>query len=195
MYTIVLAAVLTTGHAAPAADIYEDIRDLKKGVEELRQGQKEIETEGLKLVIAGLRQKITDEKLDELRRDIRTLQYEEMLPKALGGVTPFWLHHHWHGARHPLLMPGTARLESVGHRSVISLQVPAGATFNVNGEEIAMVTTTPTFITPPLEPGRDYFYDFKVTVTQDGKTVTKTKRVTVRAGGLVRVIYDDMEVR
>jgi uncharacterized protein (TIGR03000 family) len=194
MYTIVLAAVLSTGPTAPAADIYEDIRDIKREVEELRQGQSQIQAEGLKLVIAGLRQKLTDEKLDELRRDIRTLQNEELTPHALRGLLPLWLHHHLHGAVHPH-MPGAARLEPVGHRSVVSLQVPAGATFTANGEQIPLDSANPTFITPPLEPGRDYFYDLKVDVTQDGKTVTKTKRVPVRAGGLVRVNYDDMEAR
>ena len=181
MYTIVLAAVLTTGNAAPAADIYEDIRDLKREVEGLRKDQSQFRAEALKLVIAGLRQKLTDEKLDELRRDIRDLKNEEVVvPGGVAGVVP-------------LRMPGVASLEPVGNRAVISLQVPAGATFYVNDKEVALLTTNPTFITPPIEPGKDYFYDFKVTVTEDGKAVTRTKRVKVRAGGVVPLNYADME--
>src|SRR6516164_3437979 len=106
MYTIVLAAVLTTGNAVPGTDIYEDIRDLKREVEGLRKDQSQFRAEALKLVIAGLRQKLTDEKLDELRRDIRDLKYEEVL---VPGVVP-------------LHMPGVASLEPVGNRAVISLQ-------------------------------------------------------------------------
>ncbi|HEY7423055.1 MAG TPA: TIGR03000 domain-containing protein [Gemmataceae bacterium] len=177
MYTIVLAAVLTTGNAAPAADIYEDIRDLKREVEGLRQDQSQFRAEALKLVIAGLRQRLTDEKLDELRRDIRTLKYEEVVT----GV--------------PLHMPGVTSLEPVGNRTVVSLQVPAGATFYVNDKEVTLLTTNPSFITPPLETGKDYYYDFKVTVTEDGKAVTRIKRVKVRAGGVVQLNYADMEAR
>jgi len=178
MYTIVLAAALTAGNAAPGADIYEDIRDIKKEVEELRQGQKQFEVEGLKLVIAGLRQRLTDEKLDELRRDLRDLKYEEMVPGAV-----------------PLPMPGVAGLTPLTGRTVVTLRVPAGATFFVNDRQIALNSTNPSFLTPPLDPGRDYFYDFKISYVQDGKTVTRVKRVTVRSGGLVRVNYEDMEVR
>jgi uncharacterized protein (TIGR03000 family) len=182
MYTIVLAAALTAGNAAPGADIYEDIRDIKKEVKELRKGQAEIEVEGLKLIIAGLRQRITDEKLDELRRDIQILRYEEVVPGVAPGAVP-------------MPMPGVAALTPVVGRTVVSLKVPAGAKFFVNDQPIALTTTTPTFITPPLAPGRDYVYDFRVTAVEDGKTITRVKRVTVRAGGLVRVNYEDMEAR
>ena len=183
MYTIVLAAVLTTGNAAPAADLYEDLRDLKKEVEGLRREQSLSRDEALKLVIAGLRQRITDEKLDELRRDIRDLKEEELTPRAVH--LPLHMHH----------MHGMASLEPIGHRAVVSLQVPAGATFYVNDKEVALPTANPTFITPPLEPGRDYFYECKVTVTEDGKAVTRTKRVKVRAGGTVQLKYEEMETR
>jgi uncharacterized protein (TIGR03000 family) len=131
-----------------------------------------------KLLIAELRQRLTDEKLDELRRDIRTLKYE----KVITGVAPL-----------PLHMPGAASLEPIGSRTVVSVQVPAGATFYVNDKEIALPTTNPTFLTPPLAPGKDYFYDFKITAKQDGKTVTRTQRGTVQSGGIVRLNYADME--
>jgi uncharacterized protein (TIGR03000 family) len=179
MYTIVLAAALTTGNAAPGADVYQDIRDIKREVEELRKGQRELEAEGLKLVIAGLRERITDEKLAELRRDIQVLRYEEAVPGAVAAV--------------PLPMPSATGLTPLVGRTVVSLKVPAGASFYVNDQPVTLTSTTPTFITPPLEPGRDYVYDFKVTATEDGKTVTRVKRVTVRAGGLVRVNYEEME--
>ena len=180
MYTIVLAAALTTGNAAPGADIYQDIRDIKREVEELRKGQREVEIEGLKLVIAGLRERITDEKLAELRRDIQVLRYEEMIP----GVVP---------AMPVVPARSAAVLTPVVGRTVIALKVPVGATFYLNDQPVTLTSTTPMFITPPLEPGRDYVYDFKVTATEDGKTVTRVKRVTVRAGGLVRVNYEEME--
>lgn len=189
MYTIVLAAALTTGNTTPGADIYQDIRDLKQEVEELRRGQRRFRDEELKLIIAALRQKITDEKLDELRRDILGLSYDRVIVGPRAALLE-------RGVR-PLLSPsaGAASLEPIDQRTVISLQMPAGARLAVNDQDIPVRTATPAFITPPLEPGKDYSYDFKVTTTEDGKTVTRTKRVTVRAGGLVRLNYEDMEAR
>lgn len=175
MYSIVLASVLATGGAAPAGDIYADIRDLKKSVEELRVEQNDARIEELKLVIAGLREKITDEKLDEIRRDVRLLQQEEMTYTAV-----------------PLPLPSTRVVPSTA-RATITVQVPSGATFVVNKKEIPVPAVNPTFFTPPLERGKDYFYDCKVTVEQDGKTVTKIKRVKVHAGEVIQLDYDGME--
>jgi uncharacterized protein (TIGR03000 family) len=171
MYTIVLAAFLTTGNAAPAQDIRDDIKDLQKSVEELRKEQADARLDEMKDKIAGLRQRLLGEKLDEVRRDIYGLRYEE---EGYGGM--------------PLPMP-TA---SSGRHATISLQVPAGAVCFANDREIPLLSPGP-LVTPPLEPGRDYYYDFKVSVLQDGKTITRVKRVPVRAGAVVRLGYEDME--
>ncbi|HWG42933.1 MAG TPA: TIGR03000 domain-containing protein [Gemmataceae bacterium] len=173
MYTIVLAAFLTTGNAAPGQDIREDIRELQKSIDEVRKEQAIFRFEELKQTIAGLRQRLLDEKLDELRRDIRDLRYEEMGYGVLPAPVP--------------LMPSA-------QRATISLQVPAGAVFFANDREISLLSPAVSFVTPPLEPGRDYYYDFKVNVLQDGKTITRIKRVTVRAGAVVRLGYEDMEL-
>jgi uncharacterized protein (TIGR03000 family) len=175
MYTIVLAMALAPGSAAPAADIEMDLRDLKRSVAQLREEQTDARVEELKLVIAGLRQQITDEKLDELRRDIRALRrVEEFVP---GGAVAF-------------PMPAVV---TTANRATVAVEIPTGANFVVNDQQVLVPAVNPTFVTPPLEPGRDYFYDCKVTVNRDGKTVTKTKRVKVHAGEAVRINYEDME--
>jgi uncharacterized protein (TIGR03000 family) len=173
MYSIVLATVLTAGNAAPAADVYQDLRYLKRSVAQLREEQSDMRIEELKLLIAGLRQRITDEKLDELGRDIRQLQREEV---------------YYEYRALPLPMPS-----AVVSRATIAVEVPAGATFIVNKQEVPVPAVNSTFVTPPLEPNKDYFYDCKVTLVQDGKTITKIKRVKVRAGAVVRLTYEDME--
>jgi uncharacterized protein (TIGR03000 family) len=175
MYSILLATVLATGPATPAADIYEDIRDLKKSVAELRVEQNEARIAELKLIIAGLREKITDEKLDEIRRDVRLLQQRGVVY----GAVPLPLR--------------SLRGAPTGTRATIAVEVPAGATFIVDKKEIPVPAVNPTFVTPPLEPGKDYFYDCKVTVERDGKSVTKVKRVKVHAGEVIRLVYDEME--
>jgi uncharacterized protein (TIGR03000 family) len=177
MYSIVLAMTFVSGNAAPAADFYDDLRDLKRSVSELREEQKDTRIEELKLVIGGLRQRLTDEKLDELRRDIRALRHEEEMfytrPRAV--MLPM-----------PLAVTGATR-------ATVAVDVPAGATFIVNNKEILLPAINPVFVTPPLEPGKDYFYDCMVKVERDGTIVTKTKRFIVHAGEVVRINYADME--
>lgn len=181
MYTIVLATVLATGQAAPASDIQSDLRDLKKSVAELRVKQNDARIEDLKQVIANLRQRITDEKLDEIRRDVRLLQQEEVVYGAV--PVP--------GA--PTRMMPTAGVLPAPTRATITVKIPAGATFLVNKQEITVPRVNSTFVSPPLVPGKDYFYDCKVTCEQDGKTITKIKRVKVHAGEVIQLDYDGME--
>jgi len=175
MYTIVLAMALAPGSAAPAADIYTDISDLKRSIAQLREEQNDARIEELKLVIGGLRQQITDEKLDELRRDIRALRLEEEFVRPGAVVLP---------------MPS---IVTTANRATLAVEIPAGASFVVNDQQVPVPAVNPTFVTPPLEPGKDYFYDCKVTVNRDGKSVTKTKRVKIHAGEVVRINYEDMQ--
>jgi uncharacterized protein (TIGR03000 family) len=183
MFTIVLATALATGQAAPAADIQQEILELKKSVEQLRQEQNDARIDELKLVIAGLRQRVTDEKLDEIRRDVRLLQEQE----APYVVRPL-------PVRAARFVPSGVVVPSAT-RATIAVKVPAGASFVVNDKEIPVPPVDPTFVTPVLEPGKDYFYDCKVTVTEDGKTVTRTKRVKIQAGEVIRIDYKDMEAK
>lgn len=176
MYGIVLAMVLAPGGAAPAADLETDIRDLKRSVAQLRTEQNDARIDELKLVIRGLRQQITDDKLDELRRDIFALRWEDEFI---------------HGGSMMLPMPLT---QTAGpNRATVNVEIPAGATFVVNDQRVAVPPMNPTFVTPPLEPGKDYFYECKVTCNLDGKPATRTKRVRVRAGEVVRVNYENMD--
>ena len=175
MFSVVLAMVLAPGTAAPAADIETELRDLKRSIAQLRAEQNDTRIEELKLVIAGLRQKITDEKLDELRRDVLTMRGEEFV----------------RGRRMMYYMP----MATEANRATVSVEIPGAATFVVNDQQVAVPALDPTFVTPPLEPGKDYFYDCKVTVNRDGKPETRTKRVRVRAGEDVHINYEDMAAR
>jgi uncharacterized protein (TIGR03000 family) len=175
MYTIVLATLLSTGNTAPAADIYEDIRDLKRTVEEIKANQTQFRMEELKSTIADLRQRLMDEKLDELRRDVWDLRLEE------------------NGREMAVELPVMPHPSSSEPRGLLRLRLPAGASFVANDKEITLPSPNASFVTPPLEPGKDYYYDCKVTVNRDGKSVTRVKRVTVRAGAVARLDYDAME--
>jgi uncharacterized protein (TIGR03000 family) len=129
----------------------------------------------LKSTISDLRQRLMDEKLDELRRDIWDLRLEEASHEI------------------PVELPVMPHLGSSEPRGVLRLRLPAGASFVANDKEITLPSPNAAFVTPPLEPGKDYFYDCKVTVTREGKPVTRVKRVTVRAGAVSRLDYAAME--
>jgi uncharacterized protein (TIGR03000 family) len=178
MYGMLLATLLTADNAVLSTDIYEDIQELKKSVQEVRKEQSQARVDELQQTIARLRERLLAEKLDELRRNIQDLRYE-------GGSYP--------GGAWP--MPLMPRALPFGQRALISLQVPPGVLLSVNDREINLPSVNPSFVSPALEPGRDYVYDFKVTLMQDGKPVVRTKRVTVRPGAVVRLNYEDMEVR
>lgn len=183
MYSIVLAMALAPGNAAPAADIYDEIQDLKRSVAELREEQTQARVDELKLVIVELRQRITDDKLDELRRDLFMM-----------GHAGFYHGHasFYHGG--PMMNPMPPADRNLGRASV-AVEIPTGASFTVNNHEIPVPPGRQTFYTPPLEPGKDYFYDCKVTVRSEGKEVVKVKRLKVRVGEVARLNFEDMEAR
>jgi uncharacterized protein (TIGR03000 family) len=53
---------------------------------------------------------------------------------------------------------------------------------------------TRTFSTPTLEPGQAYYYMVRAEVMREGKPVSETRRVIVRAGQTIRADFKDMEV-
>jgi uncharacterized protein (TIGR03000 family) len=172
MYGIVLAASLAVGPAAPAYDgVMGALEDLKRQVDDLRKEQQEFRVEGLKQIIAALRQKRTEDQLDEIRRMVEDLR--SWRPTA-AAVAP------------RVVAPRALRMPPAD-RAFVSMVMPPGATLVVGDREIVLTSTTPTFVTPPLTPGKDYSYTFKVTAVSDGKPVSRIKQVVVRAGEAVNV--------
>ena len=60
MYSVVLAAVLGTGGMAPGWDTYEDLKDLKQSVDEVRKGQTKQRVEALKQTFTTPRRRSGD---------------------------------------------------------------------------------------------------------------------------------------
>ncbi|HXG08557.1 MAG TPA: TIGR03000 domain-containing protein [Gemmataceae bacterium] len=73
--------------------------------------------------------------------------------------------------------------------ATIQVALAADARLYVDGEPVALTSTTQSFLTPQLEPGREYFYTFKAEAIRDGKTVSETRRVSFRAGEVTRVDF------
>ena len=64
----------------------------------------------------------------------------------------------------------------------VALNVPADATVTVDGKATKATGAARVFATPELAPGQVYYYSFTATVVRDGKTLTATESVAVKAG-------------
>jgi uncharacterized protein (TIGR03000 family) len=67
------------------------------------------------------------------------------------------------------------------------VQLPAEARLLINGRPTRSTSPRRVFTSPPLRPGRAYYYTLKATLNRDGKTEVARKRVRVRAGRISRV--------
>jgi uncharacterized protein (TIGR03000 family) len=69
----------------------------------------------------------------------------------------------------------------------VTVIVPADAAVYFDGSPTTETGTDRQFTTPPLEKGSNYTYQIRATWNANGETVSRTKKVEVRAGADVRV--------
>jgi uncharacterized protein (TIGR03000 family) len=77
-----------------------------------------------------------------------------------------------------------------GGAAKLILDVPANAKLFVDDLPMTGKEVTRQFATPVLEPGQTYYYTVRVEFNRDGKPVSETRRVLVRAGELVRESFN-----
>lgn len=169
-----------SGIGGASSGVSQDLEALKKSLQELKTEQNKIRVEALKQVAEELRLKATDQKIDELRRAVEELKHRPAaapipLPPPLPG---------------PLPTPRPRPDQAPPQPGKVQLDIPAGAIVFVNDKPLG---TARTFVTPPLEAGRDHFYQFEVTVVRDGRNITRVQRVPIQAGATVRLAYEQME--
>ena len=66
--------------------------------------------------------------------------------------------------------------------AVIVVSLPADAKLTVDGEATTSTSDQRVFVSPALPTGQDYHYTLQAEVVVDGKSVTVSKTVSVRAG-------------
>jgi uncharacterized protein (TIGR03000 family) len=76
----------------------------------------------------------------------------------------------------------------------VLVSLPADATLSIDGHATTSTTAQRTFVSPALEAGKDYQYTLKVEMVRDGKSVTESKTVVVRAGETTEVSFDTLTV-
>ena len=86
----------------------------------------------------------------------------------------------------------TAADTSASEAARVTVKLPEDAKLYVDGIPCPLKSSPRTFQTPKLEPGRTYAYTLKAEVTRDGRTLSETRQVTLRAGKPVTVEFGEM---
>jgi uncharacterized protein (TIGR03000 family) len=126
----------------------------------------------LKLTAGELRLKATDQKIDEIRREIEELRRRTpapVMPPAPRAPRP----------QLPPPQPGK-----------VLLDMPADSLVLINNKQIDSATA---FLTPALEPGREYAVKVEALLRRDGRNLNRVKQLSLRAGQVARLAYNDME--
>jgi uncharacterized protein (TIGR03000 family) len=78
-------------------------------------------------------------------------------------------------------------------QATVVVRLPADADLYLDGQKSNLASATRRYVTPKLEPGQDYYYVIKARAVRQGEAVAQTKRVTLRAGQEARVDFGDLE--
>jgi uncharacterized protein (TIGR03000 family) len=74
--------------------------------------------------------------------------------------------------------------------ATLIVSLPADAKLTIDDAVTRSTAATRTFVTPPLQPGREFHYTLKAELRRGDEPVTVTRDVTVRAGRETRVALD-----
>lgn len=76
--------------------------------------------------------------------------------------------------------------------ALVTLNLPSDAKLLVDGKEFPLAENERTFTTPPLVPGKKYFYQMRVEVVRDGQMQTETQLVQVESGKQFQVDFKQL---
>jgi uncharacterized protein (TIGR03000 family) len=77
-----------------------------------------------------------------------------------------------------------------GNAATIWMSVPGEARVWFDGAATSQTGADRTFVSPSLAPGHEYVYHARVQWTENGKTVERTRDVTVHAGDRINLNID-----
>ncbi len=87
------------------------------------------------------------------------------------------------GARPERIRPPAPRSQTRAESpATFIVHLPANAQLTIDGQPTFSTSDTREFITPPLPEGKSFDYMLKARFIRDGKPMTQTRRVAVRAG-------------
>jgi len=81
-----------------------------------------------------------------------------------------------------------------GNRARMIITVPDNAKLFIDDQETSKTASQRSFTTPVLNKGENYYYEVRVEITQDGKTMSETRKVSVQAGKVARVDFRNSDL-
>ena len=78
------------------------------------------------------------------------------------------------------------------NRARLIVDAPADAKLYIDDTAMKTQAEHRSYQTPDLEPGQTYYYEVRVEVQRDGRPVSETKRILVRAGQEVHADFTDI---
>lgn len=166
------------GQGGDSEQISQSIQELKRSIEQLKKQQNDIRVDVLKQVAEELKLKATEQKIDELRRNVEELRRR---PPAPPGAVP---------VPGPGPQPRPVLPAPQPGKGEVLLDLPADALILVNEKRVDAASV---FLTPRLQPGQEYAVQVEAVLVRDGKSISRVKRLALRAGEVVRLAYGDME--
>lgn len=74
----------------------------------------------------------------------------------------------------------------------IVIEVPANAKLYIDGQLLKDASGERLFYTPTLNPGEKYFYDVRIELVKNGKSISESKKVIVQAGDMLRESFNGL---
>ncbi len=87
--------------------------------------------------------------------------------------------------------PGLGEARTGANQALFVVTLPADARLLAEGREIPGSGPVRTFVTPPVELGRDYVYDLAIEVDRGGRTLTDRQTVRFQAGKTANVSFGE----
>jgi uncharacterized protein (TIGR03000 family) len=78
------------------------------------------------------------------------------------------------------------------NKAHLVVKLPDNAKLYVDDQLLKSGPSRRSFVTPDLQPGQAYYYVLRVEIERDGKPVSQSKRVIVRAGQNIEASFVDM---
>jgi uncharacterized protein (TIGR03000 family) len=84
---------------------------------------------------------------------------------------------------------GAAETSPVNSRVTLNFTVPANAKIWIENSPTGRAGRQRHFVSPPIQPGRDYSYDIQVKWEESGREVSQKRHITVHAGDVVNLTF------
>jgi uncharacterized protein (TIGR03000 family) len=94
----------------------------------------------------------------------------------------------------PAPMEDKKKKEGDGNvRATLLVELPADATFYIDGQPMKTTSGKRTFVTPTLQTGQVYYYELRAEIVRDGQTRRASTRVVFRPGDEIRATFNELD--